>query len=144
MNSSRTVTSKFRLVPQQICPHMSSLQWWEGAERKGDGGQGWVEQVGVTEGCDLNRSWVPSGRSREETSDTDREKDSASPSTGWRWWIETPPDQTTDGAVQRRCHSVQTHTNGDSRPFLPSSLHTSRGAESESRPLQTQLFWIVW
>lgn len=39
----------------------------------------------------------------------------------------TPPDQTKDGAVQRRCHSVQMHTNGDSGPFLPSSLHTSGG-----------------
>lgn len=40
--------------------------------------------------------------------------------------LKTPPDQTKDGVVQRRCHSVQMHTNGDSRPYLPSSLHTSR------------------
>lgn len=122
------MTSKFRPVPPQICTQTSSLQSWEGVERKGDGTHGLVKQVRVTEGCDLNRSWVPSVRSREETSDTDRERDSASPSTGWRWWIKMPPDQTTDGAVQRRCHSVQMHTNGDSGPFLPSSLHTSRKA----------------
>lgn len=40
--------------------------------------------------------------------------------------LKIPPDQTKDGAVQRRCHSVQMHTNEDSRPDLPSSLHTSR------------------
>lgn len=107
---------------------MGSLQLLERVEGKGVGTQGWVKRVRGTEGCDLNRSWVPSVRSREETSDKDRERDSASPSTGRHWWIQGPPDQTTDGAVQRRCHSVQMHTNGGSRPFLPSSLHTSRGA----------------
>lgn len=107
---------------------MGSLQLLERVERKCVGTQGWVKRVRVTEGWDLNRSWVPSVRSREETSDKDRERDSASPSTGQHWWIKAPPDQTTDGAVQRRCHSVQMHTNGDSRPFLPSSLHTSREA----------------
>lgn len=40
--------------------------------------------------------------------------------------LRIPPDQTKDGAVQRRCHSVQMHTNEDSRRYLLSSLHTSR------------------
>lgn len=121
--------SKFNIGSSKSRAHIGGLQLLERLERKGVGTQGgWVKQVRVTEGCDLNRSWVPSRRSREETSDKDRERDSASPSTGRRWWIKAPPDQTTDGAVQRRCHSVQMHTNGGSRPFLRSSLHTSREA----------------
>ncbi len=39
--------------------------------------------------------------------------------------LKTPPDQTKDGVVQRRCHSVQMHTNEDSRPDLRSSIHTT-------------------
>lgn len=51
--------------------------------------------------------------------------------------LKTPPDQTKDGVVQRRCHSVQMHTNGDSRPDLPSSLHTSRQQLTLVFPIHT-------
>lgn len=44
---------------------------------------------------------------------------------GRKTMLKIPPDQTKDGAVQRRCHSVQMHTNEDSRRYLLSSLHTS-------------------
>lgn len=69
---------------------------------------------------------------REENSETDRDSDSAPPI----HWVElvghksvekkTPPDQTKDGVVQRRCHSVQMHTNEDSSPSQPPLLVTHK------------------
>lgn len=42
-----------------------------------------------------------------------------------------PPDQTKDGVVQRRCHSVQMHTNEDSSPY-PRLLITHKKTELTS------------
>lgn len=50
--------------------------------------------------------------------------------------LKIPPDQTKDGVVQRRCHSVQMHTSEDSSLYLPSSSHTSR------QQLTLKAWWI--
>lgn len=107
---------------------MGSLQLLERLEKKGVGRQGWVKQGGVAEGWDLNRSWDPSVPSREETSDKDRERDSASPSTGRHWWAQAPPDRNHGWSCTE---TVQLCTNAHQRrqqPFPPLlTTHKQRG-----------------
>lgn len=88
---------------------------WEGGGR-GEGVQG--DALALSR----RRSCGPPVWCREENSDTDRECDSAPHPPGGAGGPQEchgnkPPDHTEDGVVQRRCHSVQMHADGDSRPW---------------------------
>ncbi len=105
--------------------------FWRELERRvwehGDGWRGLGLLLGLWLDQELRSSSVEQRREL-----WDRQREWLCPPIHWvvlvdhKRLLKIPPDQTRDGVVQRRCHSVQMHTNEDSSPYLPSSLHTSR------------------
>lgn len=128
--------------------------WRESERRVKENGDGW-RGSGLSLGLRLIRSCDPPVRSREENSDTDRDSDSAPPSTGWSWWItkecwnshQTRPRMGLyrDGATLYRCTPTKTADHTLPPPQYTqaerSTFHLNPSRKSLQRWCHTEDYW---